>query len=473
MKRALYLLTIIASAIIASAQEGADDAVIKRLETADDPMLTVPSLSFGNPAVKQWQSGVSLSGVGAAYHNRGNDRAKLPIMGDGERYFSFEAESYMKYKTSTLWGGAFYNNGKQFNLQGCETSDYQLVYPYVTADAVGGDMNLERYSFAGGYADERGRWSWGGMIDYTAGLYYRNVDPRPRNVTGQFNMSAGAGYNVAGDYVAALSLHLRRYTQSSSIDFKSEMGVEKIYHLTGLGNHYARFAGLGLSSSYTGYRYGVSANLFPKSRRGVALSVFASRFTFDKILNDLNELPMASVWHNAVSAQAAWLQPGESVDWAVSADFDAYRRHGNENIFGDASSNIYPQIGTLGMYADNHFGAAMSALVSVHTERLRLWWKPQCGYSYREEVYADPIAQEITRAWKAAVETGGDWTPNQSWYFSASAGYRFAEHYGNYLSASAEAARAISRRYAIGVGASYMRRSSNDNILEINIKLYI
>jgi hypothetical protein len=33
-----------------------------------------------------------------------------------------------------------------------ENADYDVIYPYVAADSIGGDMKFENYTFSGGYA---------------------------------------------------------------------------------------------------------------------------------------------------------------------------------------------------------------------------------------------------------------------------------------------------------------------------------
>ena len=86
-------------------------------------------------------------------------------------------------------------------------------------------------------------------------------------MTGLLAVSAGAGRRIAGSYFGALSLNYAKYKQTDDIDFVSQLGVEKIYHLTGLGNHYCRFAGVGAESYYNGNRYGLTANLYPSSGR--------------------------------------------------------------------------------------------------------------------------------------------------------------------------------------------------------------
>ncbi|MDE7508527.1 MAG: hypothetical protein K2M62_00225, partial [Muribaculaceae bacterium] len=223
----------------------------------------IASLSYRNPAVNQWRMSKSLTTVGGAYSSRADRNNPDPRDGTGDYDLQFKATTYTKYRTSTLWGEASYTNGKTSDAVWNETADRELLYPYLLADSIGGDLHHETYNFAGGYADHAGRWAWGAAISYVARQEYRAVDPRPRNVTGRLLLNAGAMLRVFRDYHVGLGLEMMKYNQSNEVTFKSEMGIDKIFHLTGLGSHYNRFAGEGLSTYYDGYRFALDMTLYP------------------------------------------------------------------------------------------------------------------------------------------------------------------------------------------------------------------
>lgn len=370
-------------------------------------MWQISELSFGNPAVNQWRLPDSYSEITAGFRSERLDRPVDPAAGSGEEYLLFEAATYIKYKTSTLWGSAAYHNGKQRDLRWNETSDLDLVYPYVLADSVGGDINLERYRFSGGYADRKGRWGWGATLGYEAGLYYRNVDPRPRNVTGKLDIAAGVTYSAGRGYVAGLSLDFRKYKQTCDIDFKNQTGVEKVYHATGLGTHYNRFAGTGLSTYYNGVAFGLGITLYPSYGSGIFAAARMNRFTFDNILSDLNKLPMASVSHSSLSAEAGYKHPGATHGWGVSGRFDISRRVGTENIFGDPASSIYPQTGQLDMYYHNFYSMTLRGLWQWQPKPgMLVWVMPEAAYIHDNATYLQPGRQmriNTTRAGATAI----------------------------------------------------------------------
>lgn len=106
---------------------------------------------------------------------------------------------------SRIWGNAYYHNGERKNVQWNESADYELIYPYVMADTIGGDIKSETYFFEGGYAASHGRWTFGGEFSYRALLEYRDVDPRPRNSIADLQGKAGASYQFNKRYAVALS----------------------------------------------------------------------------------------------------------------------------------------------------------------------------------------------------------------------------------------------------------------------------
>ncbi|MDE6322856.1 MAG: hypothetical protein K2L85_01910 [Paramuribaculum sp.] len=399
---------------------------------ADSAMASIASPAYRNPVVNQWMLPRSHNAIGAAYRNEHYNKAAYYQKGTGEDYWSINADSYLKHGTSTVWGDASYRNGCQRAVVWNETSDAELLYPYLTADSVGGDLNFERYRFAGGYADSRGNWAWGASVSYTAGLYYRNVDPRPRNVTGLLDVAAGVGHRITRNYFGALSVNYRKYKQTSDIDFVSQIGVEKIYHLTGLGTHYSRFAGVGAESYYNGNRIGVTANIYPSSGRGLALTANLSRFRFEKVLTALNKLPLADVWHNSMELQGVWMMPGRVHDWGLAAGFDIYRRHGHENIFGDASSNVFPLIASLDMYADNAWTPSLTAVWQFHPGKSGFFLSARTigRWIHRSEVYSTPRRRMLTNRFNVETELLASWLLGHRWRMTAAAGAAFFRPFG-------------------------------------------
>lgn len=357
-----------------------------------------------NPAMKPLQHRHSLSQVVAKFAHSKQSASLDVQQGDKQLVWSFDASSYVHHGNGTLWGRAYYDNGGIYHMNWNETSDRQLVYPYLLADSVGGHrMNVERYSFMGGYAHNTGRLLLGASLGYTAGLYYRNVDPRPRNVTANLDVDAGIGWLASrGQYVIAAALRFKKYKQTNDVTFYSELGNEKLYHLTGFANSYTRFDGTGYSTYYKGYRWGAVLNVHPTTCRGLSAAVELSRFNFEKILTAYNKLPLAQAKHNEIRAELAWL----AQRWQVKAHVHASRRVGTENVFGDPAASVYRQIGALDMFFENRFGAGLAAVwePQLGAGRWSVGVQPSLGYEHCNAIYLDPASRWLVDHMVAGID---------------------------------------------------------------------
>jgi len=462
-----------------------------RIAAHSGMMWRMASQSFANPAIRQWMLPESYSSLAASYCFRRESEIVDIQRGNGSGFWGVEADSYIKYKTSTLWGTAAYRNGRQRGLNWNESSDADLVYPYFIADSIGGDMHAEIYSFSGGYAGHTDRWAWGAMLAYNAGLHYRNIDPRPRNTTGRLDISVGGAVRVAAsDYRAGVSVSYRKYKQSCDIEFVNEMSDNRVWHLTGLGTHYERFAGNGYTHYYNGNRWGISLDLFPQTCRGAVVSLEYASFSFDHILTSLNRLPLQSVADRQMVAMAGWLAPGDVHDWAVIISLRHGKRTGMENIFGDPASGIYPQIGSLDMYTHTLDDVAVNLLYQWRMPGgTLLSAAPSAAYSRSREVYADPRRHLQLGSVTSSVSLQATHGFSRLWRGRLSACYAYSATLGcssdlpfdchnpvgmqavdirryevlsknhSLLEINADVSRAVSSKYALMLSASYSRGS--------------
>lgn len=392
--------------------------VMRRIAGHDDMMRTMALTPCENPAIRQWLQDYSYSSIAADVRYGDESRAVDVQRGTGATTWGFEADSYMKYRSSTLWGSAGYRNGRQRGVRWNESSDAGMIYPYFTADSIGGDLHVETYSFAGGYADHNDRWAWGVTLGYNAGLYYRNIDPRPRNTTGRLDIAAGGAVRIGrSDYRGGVSVSYRKYKQSCDIEFVNELSDNSIWHLTGLGTHYERFAGSGYSHYYNGHRWGVSADLYPSSRKGAVASVTYTSFKFDHVLTSFNKLPLQSAADNRLTVMAGWLAPGTVHDFAGTVSATVGKRTGTENLFGDASGNVYPQIGALDLYSH--------ALTVVGADMLWQWHhgggallsvKPAVAWSRSEEKYIEPRRRLLLSSVSPGATVQYSCRPANAWH---------------------------------------------------------
>ena len=383
---------------------------------------------YANPAAQFHRYDFSLSSVSLSGEY---DKESQPLYyekGDGYDAFAFDADTYIRRTDFVLWGDAAYSNSRLRNVCWNETSDPHLLYPYLTADSVGGDINKESYSFAGGYAGSAGRFAWGAQFSYAATIAYRGVDPRPKNVTSQLSLRVGGTY-LCGDYGAGIFFEGEKYKQTNDIDFYSEMGSSKVYHLTGLAMHYVRFAGNNYESYYNGYRWKAGMELHPLSRSGWHAWGVVERFTFEKILSSLNELPMAAVTEYRGSAGAGYkLRIDTTASWGVAVKGSYVDRRGTENIFGDASGNIYQQIASTQPYRNR---VAIFSLSGYYEggifKRFSYAIQPRVSNSMLSTSYTYPSRSMEVNHFDVAVDLYLSYVVGRSlWRLEAGSGYRKA-----------------------------------------------
>lgn len=369
---------------------------------------------YDTPVAEQFRMPVSLNTLGVKYGQDKSNGIISAIVGSGHYEACVHAEAYTKYKTSTLWGAASYTKGKRYDLKWIENADPEIVYPYFTADSVGGDLDVEYYRFMGGYADHRNRWYWGVRLSYDAGLQYRNVDPRPKNTTGLLSADVSAGYRMTGPYILAVTAAYQRYTQSNDIEFVSEMGESKIFHTTGMGTHYERFAGNGHTSSYRGNVYGGSLTLIPGYGKGFVATAGYSFFKFDKIINDLNKLPLAYAEEHDVKAEIGYRSHGAGISarpvsqWGIRAYFNNAKRTGHENEFGDPAAGIYPKTGARERYHSHSYRLGLGVLWQISRDLKHfLSIVPGVEYGHFNQNYLKPVRVMTIDDMKARLKVQG------------------------------------------------------------------
>lgn len=413
------------------------DKVVEQSSPVDD----VIGGAWNNPSLILLLDSYSLSSVEVQYDG-----------GNSERYGRLEASTYLKMGKLTLQGTAGYDNGALHNVTDCENADPGIVYPYWTFDEVGGNMNLERYEFGGAVCVELEHgWNVGVSGHYHAGLYYRKRDPRTRNVSGILDIAVGGSRRV-GKYLIGLSGSYRRYKQSCDIDFKSELGASKIYHLTGPGTHYERFAGLGTDSYYTGNQWGASVSLLPDPA-GVYVHAGGETERLKHVLTDLNKLPMARIERCAGNVEAGY----SSEEWAVTAFCAAERRHGFENIFGDAVSGQYPQIGSLLMHIVNWQSAGLRGAWCREFGRVTLSAWVDAGYTHWKEQHREPRLTGGGNCWHARSSLKSMWRVSQDVLVMTEAGYgRRSSGSLNMALATAGCDYSLkNRKYSVGLRAGW------------------
>lgn len=325
---ALTILALLPSAV--SAQS--DTLGILELSARFDAEAgrTVADFYHASPVAMLHYEAHSLSSVALRVDLRREQQAALQAVGDSSTEGSFRAGSYLRLDDrSIVWADARYVRGNRRNVCWNSTADYLLLYPYVLADSVGGDLSTEEYAFGGGYARRFGRFDLAIRADYRAGQEYRQVDPRPHNVVSDFTLHFGAGVEFA-HYLLGADLAGRLYKQQQSVKFLNPRGANTSeLFMTGLGGYFYRYSGMeDRLVDYDGKAFRAGLHLTPLAGSGWYVRLACGDFRTDRLYRQNNHIPVGSLRTRESTVAAGY----RAARWSLRAGAGYELREGTEMI---------------------------------------------------------------------------------------------------------------------------------------------
>lgn len=332
-----------------------------------------------NPAVNDSLYSQSYSSLSASLHL---ERANQPFfyqLGTAKQNTTVGVSSYIYLPSNMIvWGNAGYERGKNKDIRFNSTSDYTLIYPYVLGDTIGGKTHVETYSFAGGTAFHKKRWTFGASITCRAMQEYRQTDPRMRGIVTNLVLQLGAKYAFKYNEVA-LGIGSLFYKQTNDVDFYREEGGNKEYLFTGLDTYNERFSGGNKELYYKATGYQVELNVIPKERHGAFITGVYQYVPYTQILTKLNALPLNTLYFSNGSLVMGW-RNNKYNRWSVYGQVMQQKRLGDEHIAGDASGGEYKQLTSLTLYHQVVRSYALNALYhkgnqSAFTTKITIGYK--------------------------------------------------------------------------------------------------
>ena len=196
-----------------------------------------------NPASMPDYSSSTFSALQVGYMSEDN-KSYRQVLGQKITSYGLTTSSYQKVNENvSLWGKASYSSRKIKKAKWSENLDYDRISPYSIADSVGGNLDVERYHFLGGYAQKLKQFTIGLEGEYTAQLGARSRDPRNNTVTSDLLIKFGANYHFYKDLEVGAYIQGKKYTQNNEVKFASLLGYPIVYQMTGLGNYNYMFSG--------------------------------------------------------------------------------------------------------------------------------------------------------------------------------------------------------------------------------------
>lgn len=283
------LLIVLFSLSVTIGYTQAIDTVKAAFEEQYASVTAFKDVFFETPALKAYQRNFDFARIKAAYYNKQDD-VFLPQKGSGLKGFYIDASSYYKRKNKlTLWGNANYSNHTTLKVKYNESLDYDLIYPYVMADTVGGDIKLESYAISGGLSKQMGKVNYGFKAGYFGQQNYRDRDPRPNNISSKIDIALSAAITVNKSYKTALNLEGGKYNQRNALSFVNELGYPLIYHDAGLGAFNTMLAGDRSTAYVNATSWSPSISLVTIKEKGFLFKTGYHQFALQKRLSDIND----------------------------------------------------------------------------------------------------------------------------------------------------------------------------------------
>ena len=363
--------------------------------------------SLQNPALmtRAYMKSHTQLSVQCDYRHQGE--AFRMEQGTGFMMTEVQADTYIRLtRSSVVWGKASYSNGKPFNKVYNNVADFDLLYPDVIADSVGGDTHRERYYFAGGYAAETGRWLAGGVLKLRAEQEYRTYDPRMRSVVYDLSLTAGAARAI-GRYHLGFSAEGNIYRQTADVDFYSEMNGMGELQMTGLGTNYVRFSGSNRDIFYEGKGGTLALDLQPSAHSGWQAHLSHGIHQYKRLSDEYNSMPLTTLYRQQTSLTVGWRHKSHRSEKALMVHALYDRRASDEHVAGTASGQEYPILADLTMYHQHQLDIGASLFYGYGDWHMML----DAGYRSNREKYeyaerrmeCDRLYGELTAQWLKKV----------------------------------------------------------------------
>lgn len=338
---AFPLVALLMSPGQANAQSNSCHKAIDHYEQRQMMSFRFISPFVQNPSTAAKRCDSSLSSIVVSYNAHNNDELGLYQSGRGYNHIRLDANSFQKHHSHQLWGRAYYQKGVKKSIKWMSSSDWQEIYPYFTADTVGGNMKSEVYFFAGGI--NRNTWKGGSIgvqASYRALHEFRDIDPRPRNVVSDFRGSLGVSQLISDLYLISISGQYDVYKQRGyKVEFANELGGTQQMSMKGLGEITKRFSGANGSLYYRKSGYGGTIEFTPKERTGIYGSLGYMMHQLERVITENNHAPTNKYLQKTITASFGYLQGrSRQLTWGWVNHYSYSYKKGFDNIIGDSGS---------------------------------------------------------------------------------------------------------------------------------------
>lgn len=333
----IQLLVVLFFSVLNLFSQNSDSLFVKLKEQQNQKLFY--QTVFRNPSLMTDFGKHKFSVVSLHYENSQNDAYRIQ-QPEGEKNFKVEAHSFLPLANrQTIWGKATYDNQTLKNVRWNESIDYELVYPYFTADEIGGNLSQENYSFLGGFAKEFQRWNFGISLDYKAQLASRNKDPRPKNISSDLNLKMGSFLKNMLGIDMGFYAGFQKYTQSNDVKFFNALGSPPVYHLNGMGYYNNLLKGTKLRAFYEGYGYRAGAEFTNSTEKNIWFTIDYDWLNIEKITIEGNGTEAMRLTNKELNINLIKLFYSEKNTYGIKLNYRYGGKTGLEPILSGRGDN--------------------------------------------------------------------------------------------------------------------------------------
>ncbi len=379
MKRFILIILWLVNSLVSVAAVKTDSAYVDRHSLWRQTI----NEALQNPAMMTHAYKNPFTELAMQCSYRDQSEAFCQEQGTGFLIPELMVNSYIRLTpASVVWGQAGYSNGKQYHKVFNNIADFDLLYPDVVADSIGGDTHRERYLFEGGYAAERNRWSFGGNLKFRAEQEYRTYDPRMRSIVSDLTIKAGVARQIGG-YSLGMVLDGNIYRQTADVDFYGDQNSLGELQMTGLGTNYVRFSGSNRDIFYEGKGGAFAFDLQPVEAKGWVVHLAHALHEYERLSDEYNSLPLTTLYHQRSTLEIGYKQHKSGVEKALLLYAVYDKRANDEHVVGTATGQEYPILTKLTMYRQHHWDFGVTGIYGHYNWHLVL----KAGYLSNRESY--------------------------------------------------------------------------------------
>ena len=271
---------------------------------------------------------------------------------------TFYYKSVFSTKDYFLNGEAQYSYTTIKNCQWNEISNYDIIYPYIIADTIGGDFNSQNYYLNGDFIKRFNNWHLGINANLHYGSDYRTRNPRPKNEFSKIKLNIGISYNHSKS-ITSIGLGYLNYKQNNQIKMFDSPTVLKYYFYKGLGEVYSYNLVKGitiseLNNNYSFNSFSINLQNFTNQKKGFIYEINYQLSKLEQIPNFIGKNVLFDRLDNKLNLKFGYQSKNKTSELYFYSQNNLDLQKGNEFVYKKSSNGYSLHHQTTRYYSTNY-----------------------------------------------------------------------------------------------------------------------